>query len=223
MGIFSAEKVSNLFWLGRYVDRTQTTLKLFMDSFDRMIDADLEDYRAFCKSIGIPCDYEGKDDFIHRYPFDAACSFSIVSNVNRAFDNAVVMRDTLGSDTLSYLQMVLYDLRGAELGEERTMIYFQTAVDHILAFWGCLDDMVDDETTRNIVKLGKQVEHLDLDLRLHQPRSVLQRDYMRMENRVVKSALQYDRGVADTLGPMLLQDRVDYDNALRLLHKLVRI
>jgi hypothetical protein len=61
------------------------------------------------------------------------------------------MRDSLGSETLAYLQMVLYDLRSAELNEEHTMIYMQNAIDHILAFWGCLDDLVDDETTRNLV------------------------------------------------------------------------
>ena len=46
MGIFSSEKISNLYWLGRYVGRTQTTLKLFMDSFDRMIDGDKKHYQC---------------------------------------------------------------------------------------------------------------------------------------------------------------------------------
>ncbi len=223
MGIFSSEKVSNLYWLGRYVERTQITLKLFMDSFDRMIDGDGNHYRKFCRSIGIPGDYGGKDDFIRKYPFDAGHPYSIISNVNRAFDNAVVMRDSLGSDTLSYLQMVLYDLRSAELNEEYIVIYMQNAIDHILAFWGCLDEMVDDESTRNIVKLGKQAEHLDIDLRLKQPPSVLRRDYMRMESRITKCSLPYDPAVTDTLAPMLQQDMVDHENALRLLHKLVKI
>jgi len=223
MGVFSSEKVSNLYWLGRYAERTQITLKLFMDSIDRMIDGDENHYQKFCRSIGIPNVYEGKDDFIKKYTFDAGHPYSIISNMNRAFDNAVVMRDSLGSETLSYLQMVLYDLHSAELNEEQIMIYMQNAIDHILAFWGCLDDMVDDEPTRNIVKLGKQAEHLDIDLCLKQPPSVLLRDYMRMESRIAKSSLAYDQVVMDTLAPMLQQDHVDHENALRLLHKLVKI
>ena len=133
------------------------------------------------------------------------------------------MRDSLGSETLSYLQMVLYDLRSAELNDEHIMIYMQNAIDHILAFWGCLDDRVDDETTRNIVKLGKQAEYLDIDLRRKQPPSVLLRDYMRMESRISKCSVKYDPAVTDTLSPMLHQDEVDHENALRLLHKLLKI
>ena len=222
MGIFSSEKINSLYWIGRYVGRTRTTLKLFMRSFDSMIDGDENQYRAFCRSIGVPDEYVGKADFLRKYPFDQSSPFSIISSINHAFDNAVVMRESLGSDTLSYLQMVLYDLRSAELNEEQIMIYMQNAVDHILAFWGCLDDMVDDETIRNIIKLGKRAENLDLDLRREQPSSVLLRDYMRLESRISKCALNYDIAVNDTLGPMLHQDKVDYENALRLLHKLLK-
>lgn len=223
MGIFTIEKMNNLYWMGRYVERTQTTLKLFLNSFDRMIDGDENDYKDYCQSIGIPDVYGEKAVFIKEYPFDAGHDFSIVSNVNRAFDNAVVMRDYLGSDTLAYLQMVLYDISSAANNEERTIFLMQNAIDHILAFWGCLDDMVDDETTRCIVKLGKNIERLDLHLRLKQPRSVLHRDYMKMESRIARSSLCYDKAVLDTLGPMIMQDKTDYENALRLLHKLMKI
>ncbi|MDR3271000.1 MAG: alpha-E domain-containing protein [Peptococcaceae bacterium] len=221
MGIFSSEKISNLYWLGRYLDRTQSALKLFMDYFDLMIDGDKNTYRTFCQTTGIPDVYADKADFIHQYPFDTTNPHSVISNVNRAFDNAVVMRDTLGSDTLAYLQMVLYDLRSAESNEERLMIGMQNAIDHLLAFWGCLDDMVDDEATRNTIKLGKQVEHLELDLRLKRPRSCLQRDYKRLENRLLHSFLPYDQALIDTIEPMLLQDSVDHENALMLLHQLL--
>jgi uncharacterized alpha-E superfamily protein len=223
MGIISAEKMSNLYWLGRYVERTHATLRLYMGSFDRMIDSDGSDYRDFCHSLGIPDVYACKEAFIKRYPFAQGHPNSIASNYNRAFDNAVVMRDYLGSETLAYLQMELYDLSSAENNEERSIIFLQSAIDHILAFWGCLDDII-DEATRNIVKLGKQVERLDLHLRLGEPPSVLNRDYMQMESRIGRTPMRYDRAALDTLGPMIVQqDATDHKNALRMLGKLVRI
>ena len=42
------------------------------------------------------------------------------------------------------------------------MLHFQKITDAILAFWGCVDDQIDDENTRNIIKIGKRVERLDL-------------------------------------------------------------
>ena len=38
MGIISVEQVDHLYWLGRYTERVYTTLKIYSESFDRMID-----------------------------------------------------------------------------------------------------------------------------------------------------------------------------------------
>lgn len=222
MGIFSKERLTNLYWLGRYVERTQATIKLFLDSFDRMIDGDENDYREFCKSVGIPDVYGSKDAFVRGYPFDAGNPFSIASNFSRAFDNAVVMRDSLGSDVLAYLQIVQYDIASAGQNEERAIFLMQNAIDHIFAFWGCLDDLVDDEATRCIVKLGKDVERLDLHFRLKGTQAVLKKDFMRLQNHLARSGMKYDKAVLDTLRPMILGDQTDHENALRLIHKLVK-
>ena len=47
----SAEQADRLYWLGRYVERVFSTVRIFNQSLDRMIDQDGEDYVAFCKRI----------------------------------------------------------------------------------------------------------------------------------------------------------------------------
>ena len=107
MGIISIEKADHLFWLGRYTERVFTTLQTFFKYFDQMLDRDDKAYKTFCEKLAIPVIYEDMDDFIAKYLFSAEDPNSVYSNMMRAFDNAVILRDELSSDTLSYIQMAL--------------------------------------------------------------------------------------------------------------------
>ena len=107
MGIISIEQADRLFWLGRYAERVFTTLNLFFRSFDRMIDRNNDNYIDFCKNIDIPNIYSSKDDFLRRYPYDSENPDSIISNLNRAYDNAIVLRESIGSEALAYIQLAI--------------------------------------------------------------------------------------------------------------------
>ena len=97
MGIISVEQADHLFWLGRYTERVYTTLRFYFQRFDSMIDETVDSYQTFCESIDIPNIYLSKEDFLRRYPFDADNTDSIISNLNRAYDNAIVLRESIGS------------------------------------------------------------------------------------------------------------------------------
>ena len=92
MGIISVEQAGHLYWLGRYTERVYTTLRIYSRSFDEMIDESRDSYQSFCRSVDIPDIYVSKEDFLRRYPFDPTVPDSIVSNLERAYDNAVVLR-----------------------------------------------------------------------------------------------------------------------------------
>ena len=108
MSNITTEKANELFWLGRYVERVYTTCMEFFKGYDRMIDE-----REYCRRVSIPNVYADKEDFLRSYPFDESNPDSIISNLIRAYDNAVVLRDDIGSDTLSYIQLAIYDMRKA--------------------------------------------------------------------------------------------------------------
>ena len=113
MGIISLEQADRLYWLGRYTERVYTTLRMFCQSFDVMIDELGDSYREFCKKLDIPDSYGDKAAFLKQYPFDCENPDSIISNLDRAYGNAVVLRESIGSEALSYIQLDLYARLGA--------------------------------------------------------------------------------------------------------------
>lgn len=209
MGIVSVEQADHLYWLGRYTERVYTTLRFYSQSFDEMIDGRIDSYQKFCESIDIPNIYGSKEDFIRRYPFDAANPDSIISNLNRAYDNAVVLRESIGSEALSYIQLAIYDMnRAAE--SEAPLIELQQITDHILAFWGIADDQIDSEEVRNMIKAGKRIERIDLYARLGRPREELIREVCRMIPRVERSGMIYDRAKLEEIKDLVESADIDY-------------
>lgn len=188
MGIKSITNTGRLYWLGRYSERVYTSLKLFSSSYDTLIEED--NYKSVCRFLEIPDIYTDKEDFISRYAFDPANPDSIYANLQRAYDNAIELREEIGSETLSFIQMAIYEMNSAKLSAA-PLLYFQKITDAILAFWGCVDDQIDDENTRNIIKIGKRVERLDLYARLGKDRVSLMREVNRLAGRIARTDLIY--------------------------------
>lgn len=209
MGIISVEQADHLYWLGRYTERVYTTLRFYSKSFDMMIDEVIESYQRFCESIDIPNIYTSKEDFLRRYPFDEENPDSIISNLNRAYDNAIVLRESIGSEALSYIQLAIYDMNRAAVSNS-PMIELQYIMDHILSFWGIADDQIDSEQVRNMIKAGKRIERIDLYARLGVPRNELVREVCRMIPRVERSGLIYDKSRLEQMKVLVENPNLDY-------------
>ena len=220
MGIKSVMNTDRLYWLGRYSERVYTTLKLFSISFDTLIEQYAEDYRSFCESIEIPDIYRDKDDFIDRYAFSPEDPNSIISNLQRAYDNAIELREEIGSETLSFIQIAIYEMNAAKLSDA-PLLHFQKITDAILAFWGCADDQIDDENTRNIIKIGKRVERLDLYARLRKSPGAIQREVNRLAGRISRTDLIYSKDDLQTLKDLAAAPEPDYREIIRIVEQLV--
>ncbi len=220
MGIITIEKSDSLLWLGRYVERVYTELKYYLSGTDRMIDTEPEHYALMCRRIGIPDIYHSRAAFIQRYPFDESDPNSLISNLNRAYDNAIVLRNDIGTDTFSYIQLAIDDFKTAERGET-PLADLMLVIDHLLAFWGCVNDRIDDEVTRNIIKLGMGLERLDLYLSSSHPAGGIRREYRKMKQYLEKSRMRYDDGVLYTIDGMLEEDPMDRANIKTLLRALL--
>ena len=209
MGIISVEQADRLFWLGRYTERVYTTLKIFSESFDKLIDGVADGYVEFCKSIDIPNVYADKNEFVKNYPFDADNTDSIISNLNRAYDNAIMLRESIGSETLAYIQLAIYEMNKAA-GSKSPMIELQKVNDNLLAFYGTVDDQIDSENIRNIIKAGKRIERIDMYARLGADKKELAREIHRMIPRVKRSGLDYDEQKLDAIGALVEAEEIDY-------------
>ena len=220
MGIITIDKSDHLFWLGRYTERVHTTLKYYFKFADLMIDSDPDYYAVLCRKIGISDIYGSSETFKRKYAFDESNPDSIISSLNRAYDNAIVMRDYIGTETMAYIQLAIDDIKTAETSNS-PIVDLMLAVDHILSFWGSVSDIIEDEQIRNIIKLGKGVERLDLYLSFDKPVSEIKAAFQRMKVYLRKAKLRYDENILFTIENMLSEVSFKPENIKNLLRKLI--
>ena len=220
MGIISVDRADRLFWLGRYTERVYTTIRLYSDSFDELIDGIADNYVDFCKMIDIPDVYGSKEVFEEKYPFDEMNPDSIMSNLIRAYDNAIELRDEIGSEVLSYIQLAIYAMNKAKISNA-PLIELQYVIDNLLAFWGIVDDDIDSEMTRNMIKVGRRIERIDLYGRLHHTRKELRRQVARLIPRVERSGLAYDRDNLMLLKSLVEESEIDYYKVVSVAESIV--
>lgn len=226
MGIISLEQTNRLYWLGRYSERTYTTIRLYSKCYDEMIDDIGENYADFCKMLEIPNIYKDKEDFNTRYGFDETDPNSILSNLIRAYDNAVVLREEIGSETLSYIQLAIYAINKAKISRA-PLLELQNVEDNLLAFWGIADDFIDNEMTRNIIKAGKRIERIDLYARLKIGSKELTRELHRMVTRLIRSGMPYDETCLEKLRDFIEEidetAEIDYRGIVNSVESLVLV
>lgn len=220
MDTLTIARLDNLFWLGRYVERVYQTIRSYMTGYDKMIDSNENCYHAICVTLGIPDTYSSKEDFITRFGFDSQDSFSIVSNANRAYDNAMLIRDEISTDTLAYIHLAISDLQKAK-NDSSPMIFMQKVLDDILAFWGCLDDEVYEGNIRNTVKVGKRIERLDLYTRLKKSKEELQREFERLHHRIKTSSLKYNKAALMHVAALVEEDSINYNEILSQVSRII--
>lgn len=222
MGVKSVENFDRLFWLGRYSERVYTTLKLYGDRFDSMLEEGMEGYDEFCRSLDIPNIYTSAEEFRQKYPFGKDDPNSIYSNLMRAYDNAIELREEIGSETLAYVQLAVYELNKAAKSEA-PMIEFQNILDDILAFWGIVDDQIDDEQTRNLIKVGKRVERIDLYGRLKVEKSAMIREVHRLAGRIDRCGLHYNQEVLNRLAQLIADAEFNYPEIVREIERILEV
>jgi len=219
MAILSIEHSDRLYWLGRYSERVYTTLRYFAKSFDSLIEVKEQDYDEFCKRQDIPNIYVSKEDFISRYCFDEEDANSIYANLMRAYDNAIVLREEIGSEALSYIQLAVYAMNKAKFSDA-PLIQLQNVVDNIVAFWGMVDDDIDSECVRSIIRLGKRVERIDLYARMKEASHELKREMKRLNLRIQRTAFKYNTMKLAHLNYMVEKEPIYYDTMVEEIETL---
>lgn len=220
MGVISIEQTDRLFWLGRYTERVYTTIRLFSNKVDEMLDGQPGSYAQFCLDLDIPNIYSSDEDFQKKYAFDKENENSIFSNLNRAYDNAIVLREAIGSETLSYIQLAIYEMNKAE-HSVAPLLELQKVQDNILAFWGVADDLIASENVRNIIKVGKRVERIDLYARLKQPKNNMVREIQRLAGRIDRCSVKYDRDHLQDLKRLASEPELNYFAMVREIESLI--
>lgn len=164
--IISPAKANSMYWLGRYTERVYLELHLLRICFDFMIDGKPEEYNRYLASIGNTFLYPDLAAIRSGLVHDKNNPVSVLACVEMANDNAILLRDEIMSPTLGYIQMGLEYLRHAAAeSKEPDLDELQKLTDWMLAFWGSIEERVYDERVKNFLRLGKLIEHLDMNIR----------------------------------------------------------
>lgn len=205
MGTLSLTKAGRLFWLGRYTERVFSSLKETKALYDAVVDGVEADYGKYCEKIGIPNVYSSTANFCRMYLADRNSPSSLVSTLGYAYDNAIVLRETIGTDAFSYIQMACNAMDRAISGDFPEL-ELQGVLDYIMAFRGSAEYSLIDETSRTILRTGANVEHLSMALRLEHPKEECRTDCTRLLNRLYKIPLTTDQERVNRLVDDLLDD-----------------
>ncbi len=187
MGTISLEHSDRLYWLGRYTERFFTTIKALGRQFDKMLGTE-RGYTEYLACFGLADTYSDNGDFIRSFLFDEGNPNSAAYSLERAYDNGIVLREEISTDSLSFLQMAKDTLSKAEQSGNVRLALLPLE-DILYGFWGCVNEHIFDDEIRNIIYIGKTVERLDLYMRLKYPFGIVEKEFIRLMknlNRVPK-------------------------------------
>lgn len=220
MDIISIEEMNHIYWLGRYSERVYTTIREYFKGRNIMIEQPAF-YITYCKNFTIPNCYKSSSDFLHQYAFDENNTDSIISNLNYAYDNAILLRQTLGTETLSYMELAVNQLKNSK-NSPAALLELQKVLDHILAFWACIDDEIDSEQIRSVIKIGRHLERINLYLRLRKSKDFMMKPVHMLVARLRKGYVEYDKNELDRLGMNITGNTIDYLDGVKTSESIIK-
>lgn len=176
----SMEHSDRLFWLGRYTERFFTTIKSLERLYDKVLDKDKRHYEKYLECLNFPNTYSDYKSFFESFLFNEQNPCSAAFLLERAYDNAIVLREEISTEALAYLQEAKDTLKQAEKVRIGMVISLLPLIDNIYGFWGCLFDNVLNEEIKGIILCGKNIERLEMFIRLKYRPQLIKGEYERL-------------------------------------------
>lgn len=164
-GVLSAMSANSLFWLGRYVQRVYMTLHTMRYSYDTLIDAGATACQTFCQHIDSSLPAYTIQDLMSHLVYDEDNPASLISAQIRARDNAMLLREIILSESLSYLEMGVALMKRNAAAKDYRMDQLQPITDWSLAFFGSIIQRIYNPPVVALIQMGRSVENLDMMLR----------------------------------------------------------
>ncbi len=205
----SANKANRLYWLGRYTERVYISLHLLRRYYDKMIDGQPKDYEEYYLKLDASNPYPDRESFRMGYMYDGKNPCSLLSGLTSAYDNAIVLREEIMSETLSYIELSLSCIQELAKKEDSNVTDLQPVTDYLLAFWGSIDERVQEERIRNILKAGKLVENMDMHIRFDYPFFRIKEVYDELKKYGNMEEALFDTMILQQLDKLLEEDVYD--------------
>ena len=227
--IISATKANRLYWLGRYECRVYLTLHQLNKCFDEMIDGEPDDYTEFWSKLDATGIYKTNEEFTFGMLYDATNPCSVLSAQKFAMDNAILLREDIMSETLSYLEMSVALLKKCKQEATVNISHLQPVIDWALAFWGSAEQRLQNHKALDIMMIGRNIENLDMQIRFNYPfrRVALAYDSLKRYCKNMSGAL--DENISSQLDSLITLEKYDLGNdeyktkLIKYVNQLVRV
>lgn len=228
--IISATKANRLYWLGRYEMRVYLTLHQLNKCCDEMIDGSPEAYHAVWTKLDAMGNYKTNDEFILGMLYDENNPSSVISAQECAMDNAILLREDIMSETLSYLEMSVALMKRCKELNDKQLASLQPVIDWSLAFWGSAEQRIQNHNALNIVMIGRNVENLDILIRFGYPFRRVALAYESLKRYCVEDHLDIlDENMVHQLDALITEEHFNLDDQeykfklIKYINQLVRV
>lgn len=157
----------NIFWMSRYMERTNFQLKVFHTRYIAYQDgASVEGWENFCEENQIEID---NDDYsfgnlISKALFDINNDLSIASNIFRARENARSAQDHINKDVWQCLNDFHHQMKDHFLISQSKygdpISVFDVLVKQSMVYYGVIDNYVARDEGYCFLELGKYIERI---------------------------------------------------------------
>ncbi len=211
--IISAAKANRLYWLGRYEMRVYLTLHQMNKCCDKMIDGELADYQDLWAKLDAMGNYSTTDEFTLGMLYDESNPSSVISAQKCAMDNAILLREDIMSETLSYLEMSVALMRKCKENADKQLTSLQPVIDWSLAFWGSAEQRILNHRALNIMMIGRNVENLDMLIRLGYPYRRVALAYKSLKRYCEEKTEILDENIHAQLDELITEQHFNLDDA----------
>lgn len=227
--IISATKANRLYWLGRYECRVYLTLHQLNKCFDEMIDGEPDEYTEFWSKLDATGIYKTNEEFTFGMLYDDTNPCSVLSAQKFAMDNAILLREDIMSETLSYLEMSVALLKKCKQEATVNISHLQPVIDWGLAFWGSAEQRLQNHKALDIMMIGRNIENIDMQIRFNYPfrRVALAYDSLKRYCKSMSGAL--DEHISAQLDSLITMEKFDLGNdeyktkLIKYVNQLVRV
>lgn len=227
--IISAANANRLYWLGRYEERVYMTLHLLRKCYDKMIDGKPSDYAAFWQKLDTGNNYSTTNDFTFGMMYDEENPSSVLSAQTFAMDNAMMLRENITSETLSYLEMSLAKIHECKARGDMNIDDLQQVTDWSLAFWGSADQRILNQKVITLMHIGRTIEYMDMLLRFDYPFNRMDKEYIDLKKHFQEFDAIADENAMEQLDELITATAYNCTDAsykakvLKLINILVRV
>jgi len=225
----SAMKANRLYWLGRYEERVYMTLHLLRQCYDKMIDGDATDYESFWQRLDSTSSYATPEEFRFGMMYDEKNPCSITAELECAKDNAILLREDIMTETLSYIEMSIAHLNACKNVKETNITQLQPITDWSLAFWGSIFQRIPNPRITSLLAIGRTVEYIDMLIRYDYPFERIQIAWEDMKKQGMSVKRAFDAIIEKQLNDLLTkfqyehQDAEYKDKVLKYINHLVLV